>query len=339
LPHAARQLVGILVDPPFGRRDAHRAQHLDGLGARRGLVELLVQAQRLADLVADGIDRVQRGHRLLEDHRDLVAADAPQRRFVARGEVRAAQADRAALDAAGRRHQPHDRQGGHALAAAGFAYQAQRLAGHQRKADLVEHRGAAAARVERHGQALDLEYRRGGIHSRPRSVGLSASFRPSPIRLTASTVRKMAAPGSVTAHQAVRMYGRLLPIIRPQLMMFGSPSPRNDRPASNRMAVPIASVADTISGAMALGSITRQMMRPLPAPMTRSASTYSRRFRRRNSARARRAVPVQLTTPMAMAMVARVGLNRVTSTMANNNVGSTWKNSVMRISRSSTQPP
>src|SRR5690606_12383244 len=257
-----------------------------------------------------------------------------------RGEVRAAQADRAALDAAGRRHQPHDRQGGHALAAAGFAYQAQRLAGHQRKADLVEHRGAAAARVERHGQALDLEYRRGGIHSRPRSVGLSASFRPSPIRLTASTARKMAAPGSVTAHQAARMYGRLLPIIRPQLMMFGAPSPRNDRPASNRMAVqiarvadplhramavdsitrqvlpssrpqllmfgspsprndgpasnrmavPIASVADTISGAMALGSITRQIMRPLPAPMTRSASTYSRRFRRRNSARARRAV-------------------------------------------------
>jgi hypothetical protein len=34
-----------------------------------------VQAQRLGDLVADGEHRVERGHRLLEDHRDAVAAD------------------------------------------------------------------------------------------------------------------------------------------------------------------------------------------------------------------------------------------------------------------------
>ncbi|MCY1308091.1 hypothetical protein D9M70_580740 [compost metagenome] len=81
------------------------------------------------------------------------------------------------------------------------------------------------------------------------------------------------------------------------------------------------------------------MMRASPAPITRSASTYSRRFSRRNSPRASRAVPVQLTTPIATAMVASEGENSVTSTMANNNVGNTWKNSVMRISVSSTHPP
>ena len=35
--------------------------------------------QRLADLPLDRVQRVQRRHRLLEDHRDAVAADAPQR--------------------------------------------------------------------------------------------------------------------------------------------------------------------------------------------------------------------------------------------------------------------
>ncbi|MNT27594.1 hypothetical protein D3C72_1632310 [compost metagenome] len=101
----------------------------------------------------------------------------------------------------------------------------------------------------------------------------------------------------------------------------------------------MANVADTISGASALGRITRQMMRASPAPITRSAKTYSRRFKRRNSPRASRAVPVQLTTPIATAMVASDGVNSVTSTIAKSKVGSTWKNSVMRISVSSTQPP
>ena len=36
-------------------------------------------ANRLHHLVADGHDRVQRGHRFLKDHRDLAAADFSQR--------------------------------------------------------------------------------------------------------------------------------------------------------------------------------------------------------------------------------------------------------------------
>ena len=41
----------------------------------------LVQPQRLADLLADGQHRVQAGHRLLEDHRDRVAADVAHLRL------------------------------------------------------------------------------------------------------------------------------------------------------------------------------------------------------------------------------------------------------------------
>ena len=47
-------------------------------GARRcALVDVLVRADRLDDLLADPVDRVQRRHRVLEDHRDLVAAVRP----------------------------------------------------------------------------------------------------------------------------------------------------------------------------------------------------------------------------------------------------------------------
>ena len=47
----------------------------------------LVQPDRFADLVADREDRIERGHRLLEDHRDLGAADAAHRRAVGAREV------------------------------------------------------------------------------------------------------------------------------------------------------------------------------------------------------------------------------------------------------------
>jgi hypothetical protein len=40
-----------------------------------GLREAAVQPQRLADLARDGVHRVQRRHRLLEDHADAVAAN------------------------------------------------------------------------------------------------------------------------------------------------------------------------------------------------------------------------------------------------------------------------
>ena len=106
-------------------------------------------------------------------------------------------------------------------------------------------------------------------------------------------------------------------------MRFWSPRPKKDRAASNKIAEPMASVAETMSGGKALGKITRQMMRAWPAPMARSARTNSRFRYFMNSARVRRAVPVQLTTPMARVMVKSVGENSVTTTMANKSAGST----------------
>ena len=66
-------------------------------------------------------------------------------------------------------------------------------------------RDRAVLEIEFDRQSLDLEQR---AH-RCLSFGLKASFRPSPIRLTDSTVMKMARPGKVTGHQASRICGRL----------------------------------------------------------------------------------------------------------------------------------
>ena len=67
LAHAARELVRVVVDPPLRRRDVHQAQHLDRPVDRLAPAEVLVQAHHLGDLLADRVDRVERGHRLLED--------------------------------------------------------------------------------------------------------------------------------------------------------------------------------------------------------------------------------------------------------------------------------
>jgi hypothetical protein len=95
LPHAARELVRILAGAPLGFRDLHQLQHLDRALHRLGAAELLVQLHALGDLPADAQHRVERGHRLLEDHRDAVAADAAHLLLAEAEQVAAAVAHRA----------------------------------------------------------------------------------------------------------------------------------------------------------------------------------------------------------------------------------------------------
>ena len=51
-----------------------------------------------------------------------------------------------------------------------------------------------------------------------------------------------------------------------------------------------------------------------------------------------RATAVQLTIPIANVTIASDAPNRATSTIEKSRVGSTWKNSVIRIRTSSTHP-
>ena len=129
-----RKLVWVFVDRLFRVWNFNHFQKFHGTfaGGNGGHVE--VRAQSLDDLESDGVHRVQRGHRLLEDVGDLFASEG------ANGLVwRVEHLD--ALDLDGTRgasvrgektHQAHRRRG---LARAGFAHDSEDLT----RCDLVVH--------------------------------------------------------------------------------------------------------------------------------------------------------------------------------------------------------
>ena len=162
LPHAAGELVRVFARPLCRLGDFDELQHLDGFLVGGGLREILVQPQRFGDLVADRQHRVERGHRLLKDHRNVVAADIAHFVFVELQQVFPLQRDRAADDLSWRiGDQPHDRQRRHRLAAAGFADYCQGLAAPQRERDVIYGFDDARPGEEVGLQALDVDRRTG----------------------------------------------------------------------------------------------------------------------------------------------------------------------------------
>ena len=144
----------------LGRGDVDAAQQLDGALARLPPRAAAVAQDGLDDLVADGEARIERGHRLLEDHRQPVAAQVAQGFVGDIEQIEAVEADRAGDLGGVLWQQPHDGERGHALAAAGFADEAERRAVGDAEVDAVDRmRGAAVVAVEDDAQALDLDQR------------------------------------------------------------------------------------------------------------------------------------------------------------------------------------
>jgi hypothetical protein len=78
----------------------------------------------LGNLLADRHDRIERRHRLLEDHREVASPHVAQRGLVQRGKVNSAKTNPSPVDARATRQQPHDRKRRQAFAATGFTDQA-----------------------------------------------------------------------------------------------------------------------------------------------------------------------------------------------------------------------
>ena len=72
---ATGELVGVRVDARLGLRDPDQGQQLDGTAARRATSDRAMGAERLGELPADRLDRVQRRLRLLEHHGRQPAPD------------------------------------------------------------------------------------------------------------------------------------------------------------------------------------------------------------------------------------------------------------------------
>ena len=115
---AARDLVRIALHDPPGIGQAHGAEHLEGARIGVPLRAALVEQRHLHQLPRDLHRRIERGHRLLIDHRDLRAAHLAQLLLAHRGHVAALEPDLAGHDAAVLAQVLHDRERHGRLAAA-----------------------------------------------------------------------------------------------------------------------------------------------------------------------------------------------------------------------------
>ena len=118
---------------------------------------LAVSVDRLGDLAADLVERMQRRQRILEDHRDVVAADPAELLAGERQQVGALEQDLARHAAGAAVGQPHRRQRGDGLARAGLADDPQRRGGGNRVGDSVDGMDDAVVGVELDPQVLDVE--------------------------------------------------------------------------------------------------------------------------------------------------------------------------------------
>ena len=115
--------------------DTDAIEHRQRFRFRRPAVQPLIAHQNFAHLAANGQHRIQRRHRVLENHRNLTAANPPHllRRFLR--QVIAAKANAAAGNFAIIAQQLENRFTGDALTASGFSDNADQFPGVQRKTD------------------------------------------------------------------------------------------------------------------------------------------------------------------------------------------------------------
>ena len=98
LRHTTRDLVWVGIGTTARIWNADEFQQLNAAHARRLLIKPLMDAQHLADLVGELLHRVQRGVRLLEDHRDSIPTNLLHLSLTRGEQILAVKADAAARD-------------------------------------------------------------------------------------------------------------------------------------------------------------------------------------------------------------------------------------------------
>ena len=135
LPLPARELVRVRGRTALRILDARQPQQFQRAFQRLGACQPLVLRHHLADLVADGVQRVQRRHGFLKHHAHLPSPQLVQRTCIGREDVASLEQHAApVLRALG---QPHQRMGRERLARARFAHQRHALARPHRKAHVL----------------------------------------------------------------------------------------------------------------------------------------------------------------------------------------------------------
>ncbi len=158
LAHTAGELVRVVAHTLARIGDAYHVERRHGDLERLLLRLPLVPEDHLHHLVADFEDRVQRGHRLLEDHADLVAPQLAHLRQRELQQIGAVELDRARDDLAGRiGNQPHDRKRGHRFTGARFPHDAEHFVLVDIERDPVDSLGDLSFGLEMCLEVADLE--------------------------------------------------------------------------------------------------------------------------------------------------------------------------------------
>ncbi len=160
LPEATGQLMGIGLQPPLRRGNAHELEQFERARVRLLPAGAAMAHHRLLDLLADRVDGIERRHGILKDHRDLRAAQALHLAFAHRGDVVAVDEDLARNARAFRWMQFQEGAHRDRLARAGFTEDAQDLAGPQTERHVVYGVVDAFTADEFHVEVTDVDQQR-----------------------------------------------------------------------------------------------------------------------------------------------------------------------------------
>ncbi len=160
---------------------------------------MLMSDHGLGDLAADVEHRVERRHRVLEDHPDAATADAAQHRRRRAEQLRPSKRTEPAATAL-TSSKPRRRQHRCALARARLADDGSDLATVHGEVEPAHGMDLAATHREADVEAADVEQRGGGRLAQRLALTSSASRRPSPRKLKAMPTVRMAMPGATAIH-------------------------------------------------------------------------------------------------------------------------------------------
>ena len=196
LPHTAGHLKRVVLHTRGRIGDANGGQGLNALLPSFLFRHFAVCAQHFCQLVADRIDRVQAGHRLLEDHGNAVAAHIAHLLGRIGEQIFSVEPNLAAKNLAGRGlDQLHDGQLRHRLAGAGLANHSDDLVLIDMETYIVD--GFDLTSIGKKGGAKIFYIQQNFLfhYSFPLSLGSSASRSASPTMLNAITTSIMQMPG------------------------------------------------------------------------------------------------------------------------------------------------
>ena len=165
LSHPAAELVGIVPQPRLGGGDPETSERLQHAFAERSAAQPLMEPHHLAHLRADRQRGVQRRHRILQHHGDLLAAHAAHLGPGLAQQIVALEEHAAADDPSGRLGDQTDQgEARHRLSRSRFADERQRLAGVEREADAIHGLRDPATGEKIRLQIVDDQERRGLGH-------------------------------------------------------------------------------------------------------------------------------------------------------------------------------